>query len=184
MSPPGYILNDDFDGGTWVDPTGNTHSGSSGIAGALPSSSIWQVQTPTVGQNGNYGGWNTLYTNNPNVIAQDGAGNLVLSIGLQNTWGASSNLYPAGACSTGSSTYEFSSGTPLYAVYPGQSCEVRVKTNPMSGVWPSVWFEGADGVWGTSTYAEIDMMECGDNQGNVPGQSTETVWGGDRKSVV
>jgi len=167
-----YILNDDFNGGSWTDVNGVVHSGSSGVAGTLPSSSIWNVLSGTGGSNFG-GGHIEWYVNDTSVVFQDGASNLVVKLGVLNSLGVPSGDYPTARLDTSASGASVG-GTPKYAVQAGQSCEIRAKIFPFQGAWPALWFAGVNSQYTGGTWAEIDMEESGDPNIN---QSFVTIWG-------
>lgn len=171
-----YILNDDFSGGTWVDPNGVTHNMSSGINGTLPSTSIWNI---AVGS-GTFNGSTQLvwYPGTTTYLHQDGASNLVFTVGPQGTGGAPANMWPS-AYVDASATGEQSAGTPKFAMQLNQSCEFRVSVNAVVGLWTVCWFLGSNSNT-NADYAEIDLMEAGDaGQANPqPTVSQSSFYGG------
>ena len=175
-----YILNDDFNGGTWVDSSGTTHSGSSGVANTLPSTAIWNIATGVAGSSFNGSGELVYYPGTTTYVFQDGSSNLCLAMGKQNTGGASGGLYPSGYVDTSKSPGPQTVGVPKYAVQPNQSCEIKCKVNPINGLWTACWFLEGNGQYGTNTYGEIDMEEAGDGGSSnpQPGSSQVTIWGG------
>lgn len=176
-----YILNDDFNGGKWTDASGTVHSGSSGVAGSLPSASIWNVKQ---GSSAGFEQGAEYYVNSTNIIKQDGASNLNFYVGAAGTDGAQAGTYPTAACDTGTpgALAYYGTGTaPNYVVKPGQSVEWRVKIFPLagsgegSGAWPACWLIGANATY-PAGWEEIDVQESGD--ANIDNSYVD-LWGGD-----
>jgi beta-glucanase (GH16 family) len=143
-----YILDEDF----------------TGPAGTLPSSSTWNIETGP-GSSGDWGANNAqYYVNSTNILYQDGGSNLIMKVGTVNTDGASGGEWPSARLNT----------QGKYAVAPGQSCEIRVKINPLQGLWPADWFLKVNGTYLNPDYGEIDMQESGDSN---PNESNVTIWG-------
>jgi hypothetical protein len=175
-----YILNDDFNGGTWVDSSGTVHSGSSGIANTLPSTAIWVIPTGVAGSAFNGSAELAYYPGTVSNLFQDGASNLCITVGKKGTDGAPSTLWPTGYVDTSAGPDpQHLGGTPKYAVQLNQSCEIKVKVNPLKGLWTACWFIGVSSQY-DSTWSEIDMEEAGDSgsANPLPGTSNTTIWGG------
>ena len=158
-----------------------------GAAGSLPNSAYWNVLNTTSGpQNPEAfgGGDQEQYLANPALVALDGNSNLVFTVGQAGSNGATAGYWPSGRVDSLHAPGQFYNGVfathgnpPKVAVLPGQSCEFSAKTNPLAGLWPSLWFmcPGAPGGGYPSDYYEFDLMESGLN--GIPGNTESTAWG-------
>jgi len=127
-----------------------------GAAGELPDASKWGFDI------GNNSGWGNAelenYTNNPENVALDGNGNLVITA-IQN-----GNSFSSAKVKTKN----------LFSQAYGRF-EARLKTPYGPGIWPAFWMLGAnDGEVGWPQCGEIDVMEL---KGQSPSVINGTIHG-------